>query len=363
LKDLTWRLEIKSFVERSIIMNKVRIGVIGTGMVTRVRHLPELKANKNVELIALASMTFQKASFVGKEYGIQNIYSGDYGWQELITNKDIDGIIISVPNYLHCEMTCAALKAKKHVLIEKPIATSLEEADEMILAASENNSILMVAHNQRFIPYFKRTKELIEKNILGKVNMVHMVLGHAGPENWVPNYWSERSNWFFNPEKAGGGAFLDIGIHASDLLLWLLNKKVSRVHGFTQIRKRDQLEDSAICSIKFEDETLAVFQVSWIFESPQKRITVYCEKGTINVDANRDNPLTFSTIESIKGEYLSGAFKQGINSGVVDHFVECIQNCKKPLITGEEARDALEVILAGYKSAKAGISVKIPLKS
>lgn len=344
-------------------MNKVRIGVIGTGMVTQARHLPELKANKNVELIAIASMTSQKASLIGENYEIQNIYSGDCGWQDLIANKHIDGVVISVPNYLHAVMTCAALRAKKHVLIEKPIAASLEEADKMIRAARENNSILMVAHNQRFIPYFKITKELIEKNTLGRVNMVHMVLGHAGPENWVPKCWSERSNWFFDPEKAGGGAFLDIGIHASDLLLWLVGNKVSRVQGFIQTRKREHLEDGAICSIEFEDGTLAGFQVSWVFESPKKKVTVHCEKGTINVDANRDNPLTFSTTEPIKGEFISSVPNQGINSGVVDHFIECIQDGKKPLTTGEEARDALEVILAGYKSAKAGVSVEIPLNT
>jgi len=350
-------------------MRKVRIGVIGTGMVTQVRHLPELSSNKNVEVVALCSRTSERASSVGEKYGIKNIYSGDNGWQELIQRNDLDGVVVSVPNYLHAKISCAALREKKHVLIEKPIATSLKEADEMVDAAKQNKVILMVAHNQRFVPCFAMTKTLMGKELLGKVHIIDMVLGHSGPESWVPEYWSSRSNWFFAPEQAGGGAFLDIGIHAADLLLWLVGKKVTRVQGFVQtLQRKVTLDDCGVCSMEFEDGTLGNFQASWIFRPARKKVTVSCEKGTIKVDAKLENPLTVYTTEPIESEFVWKIPKQSIDkariySGVVDHFVECIQQGKEPLTTGREARDALEVILAGYKSAKEGTTVDLPLKA
>jgi len=351
-------------------VNKVKIGVIGTGMVAQVRHLPELAANKNVEIVALSDKNSQRASSVGKKYKIKDIYSGDYGWQELVKRNDIDGVVISVPNYLHTKMACTLLRAKKHVLVEKPIAASLEEADKMINAAEKEKVILMVAHNQRFTPYYKMVKSLIEKNVLGKVNIIRMIQGRAGPASWVPEYWSEESNWFFKRKEAGGGALLDVGIHVADLLLWLVGKKVSKVQGFTQtLVKEIKLEDCAVCSMEFEDKTLAEFQVGWIFKPPHNKVAVHCENGTIDVDANTENPVIFYTTEPIEGKFIASISKPKINkagatySGVADHFIECIQGGKEPLTSGKESRNALEVILASYKSAKEGKVIKLPLKN
>jgi len=348
----------------------LRVGVIGAGRIAEMRHIPEYLSNKDVELVAIADIDKVQLEKIGKKFNIKRLYT-DY--REMIKNEKLDAVSVCTPNYLHASITIDALEKGLNVLVEKPMATSLEEADRMIEVAEKNGRILMVGHNQRLAPGHQIAKKIIESGILGKINMVRTVFGHGGPE-----FWSPRGKWFFNKEEAFAGVMADLGIHKVDLVRWLLGQEVKRVSAFKgTFEKSGDVEDNGVAIMEFEKGTLGILQVSWTLKPGEDNSTIfYCEKGMLKLFAEPDRPVVVSLRE--KGDYMND-FARGdmsfdlppmqtnevggqFNSGVIDYFVECILNNKKPFISGEEGRKALEIVIAILRSAETGEVISLPLK-
>jgi len=317
----------------------LRVGVIGAGRIAEVRHIPEYLSNKDVELVAIADIDKVQLEKIGKKFNIKRLYT-DY--REMIKNEKLDAVSVCTPNYLHASITIDALEKGLNVLVEKPMATSLEEADRMIEVAEKNGRILMVGHNQRLAPGHQIAKKIIESGILGKINMVRTVFGHGGPE-----FWSPRGKWFFNKKEAFAGVMADLGIHKVDLVRWLLGQEVKRVSAFKgTFEKSGDVEDNGVAIMEFEKGTLGILQVSWTLKPGEDNSTIfYCEKGMLKLFAEPDRPVVVSLRE--KGDYMND-FARGdmsfdlppmqtnevggqFNSGVIDYFVECILNNKKTI--------------------------------
>ena len=145
-------------------MSKLKIGVIGCGSIARFRHLPEYAANKNVEIVAVCDIVEDRVKETAEMYNAK-AYTN---YEELLADESIDAISVCLPNYLHATVSIAASNAGKHVLCEKPMATSREEAQQMIEAASNNNKKLMIGHNQRFVPSHEKARQLIANGAIGK---------------------------------------------------------------------------------------------------------------------------------------------------------------------------------------------------
>lgn len=135
-------------------MGKLKIGVIGCGTIAKYRHLPEYDANPEVELVAVCDLEPERAEAYAEQYGAKALT--DYN--ELLQIEELDAVSVCLPNYLHAPVTIDALNAGKHVLCEKPMATSREEAEQMIEAAAQNGKKLMIGHNQRFVAAHKKRK-------------------------------------------------------------------------------------------------------------------------------------------------------------------------------------------------------------
>src|SRR5690625_1789904 len=146
-------------------MSQLRVGVIGCGSIAKFRHLPEYGANKNVDIVAVCDVVESRAKEMAENYGAA-AYT-DY--KDVIADKTIDVISVCLPNYLHAPVSIAAADAGKHVLCEKPMATSREEAEQMIAAAEKSGTKLMIAHNQRFVSSHEKAKEIIESGSIGKI--------------------------------------------------------------------------------------------------------------------------------------------------------------------------------------------------
>lgn len=348
----------------------LRVGVIGAGRIAEMRHIPEYLSNKNVELVAIADIDKVQLEEMGKKFKISKLYT-DY--KDMLKNEKLDAVSVCTPNYLHAPITIDALESGLHVLVEKPMATSLEEADKMIETAEKKGKILMVGHNQRLAPGHQIAKKVIESGILGKINMVRTVFGHGGPE-----FWSPRGKWFSSKKEAFAGVMADLGIHKVDLVRWLLGQEVKRVSAFKgTFEKSGDVEDNGVAIMEFEKGTLGILQVSWTLKPGEDNSTIfYCEKGMLKLFAEPDRPVVVNLKE--KGDYMSN-FARGemsfalppmqtnevggqFNSGVIDYFVECVLNNKKPFISGEEGRKALEIVIAILKSAETGEVVNLPLK-
>lgn len=159
------------------------------------RHFPEYESHQETEIIAVCDIVPDRANAAAQRYGAQ-AYT-DY--IELLKNEEIEAISVCTPNYLHARITVAALEAGKHVLCEKPMATSLTDAEKMNEAAAKSGKILMIGHNQRFVPSHQKAKQLIESGEVGKVYSFRTALDIPGRK---PGAWTDWKAGFL---KGSGG--------------------------------------------------------------------------------------------------------------------------------------------------------------
>lgn len=331
-------------------MSKVRVGVIGCGSIGRRRHLPEYASQENVEIVAVCDIVEERATEMAKLYGA--IAYVDY--QDLLKNEDIDAVSVCLPNVLHAPVTIDALQAGKHVLCEKPMATSRQEAEEMIQAAKNNHKKLMIAHNQRFVASHVKAKRLLDSGEIGNVYSFRTTFGHPGPERWSID---GATSWFFDKKRAFIGAMGDLGVHKSDLIRYLLGEIVE-VGAFveTNAKENTDVDDNAVCILKTENNVIGTLTASWSYVSGGDNSTIiYGEKGVIRLE---DDPVHSLIVEYKNGEVVKYELdkiqtneKGGqTNSYVIENFVDCIIHDTVPPISGEEGMKSLQVILAALES-------------
>jgi len=248
-------------------MRKVRIGLMGGGFSAHL-HAKGYSETPNAELVAVAAK--EGAEKLAKEYGMKAWYT-DY--MDLVERDDIDAVSVCLPNKFHMPATIAVAESGKHVMCEKPIAITLEEADAMIDATKKAGVKLFLAETVRFIPSFLRVKELVEEGAIGKVFMFKGHSSHPGP----------HSPHFLDPEIAGGGAFMDIGIHYVDLFRWYTGKEVKRVYvEMGTFEKDTELEDNGFMLLRNEDDVIDCITVSWSTKGEiSARVEVFGTGGTI----------------------------------------------------------------------------------
>ncbi len=332
-------------------MSTLKIGVIGCGSIAQHRHLQEYSWNKAVEIVAVCDINEERALEIGKEYSAK-AYT-DY--KELLADKDIDAVSVCTPNYLHAPISIDALNAGKHVLCEKPMATSSEEAAQMIEAAEKNGKKLMIGHNQRFVKSHQKARELIKSGEVGKIYSFRSAFGHGGPEQWSVD---GKESWFFQKEKAFIGAMGDLGVHKTDLLRYVLGEEFVEVGAFVETNAKDfaDVDDNAVCVLKTESGVIGTLAASWAYTSKEDNSTViYGEKAILRLE---DHPQYSLIVQYATGEivnYELGKIQSndagGQNAtGVIDHFVSSIVSDTEPLITGTEGKKSLEVILGAIKS-------------
>jgi UDP-N-acetylglucosamine 3-dehydrogenase len=340
-------------------MKKLKVGVIGCGSIAKKRHLIEYAANPNVEIVAVCDVIPERVEETAMEYRAKSFIN----YKEVLAIPEIDVISICLPNSLHAPVSIDALNAGKHVLCEKPMATSKQEAEDMIDAARKNNKTLMIGHNQRFVASHQKAKQLIESGVIGKIYSFRTTFGHPGPEAWSID---GASSWFFNKEKAYIGALGDLGVHKADLVRYLLGE-VTEIGAFveTSAKENTDVDDNAVCVVKTENGVIGTLVASWSYVSGGDNSTViYGENAVLRLE---DDPEYSLIVQYKNGETVKYELdkiqtnKAGgqTNSHVIDHFVDAILNNKSPLITGEEGKKSLEVILAALESNKTSKFIEI----
>ena len=340
----------------------LRIGVIGGGKIVRVRHLPEIKAHPAAEIGAVCDIVEARAIELAQQYDCK-AYT-DY--QELVQNPDLDAIVVAASNTTHAEMTIAALQAGKHVLCEKPMATSLEDARRMIAAAKEAGKQLMIAHNQRLEPANQKARDILSSGKLGKVLTFASVFGHPGPQDWAID---GKKTWFYRKEIAGLGVLGDLAIHKLDLLRWLLQDDYVEATAFMDtLAKRYpdggliDVEDNALCLLKTQKGALGSMTASWSYRKENNSTTIYCEKGVLEIYVHPDFPIVVH-YDHEQSEYHKVGKKstnvEQVKSGIIDAFVDALLAGKDVPISGIEGYKALEAVLACQKAAQSGRSVRI----
>jgi len=346
-------------------MRKVNYAVIGVGGVGRV-HVQFAKELENINLVAIADIKEDVGKKVSEEFKVK--WYKDY--REMLEKEDIDAVSVAVPHFLHASMTVDILKNyKKHVLVEKPIAITVKEADEMINAAKANDLKLAVCFQRRLDGISMAVHELVSSGKLG--DLIRATMLHLDFRDMI--YYG-RGAWRGTWSGEGGGVLINQGIHTLDLFLWIAQEKPKKLFSFTNNLLHDiEVEDVASASLLFENGAQAVLQFS-CFDNPGKRYMNFrYENAIIEVDKVarvaytpglkdmvsgkvRCNTVTIEW-EEIKPKTLA---TKG-HKGVLYDFADAILNDREPFITGEEGLKSLEVVNAIIMSAVLHKPVDLPV--
>ncbi len=342
----------------------IKIGIIGCGAITKMRHAPEYKANPHVEEIVFYDRNLDRAEAMAAMFSGQVAITVE----ELFNDSEIVAISDCSSKEHHHLFSSQALLHGKHVLCEKPISLTVDHAKEIIAAQKQSGKKLMVDHNQRFTRAHQKAKEILASGELGKVLSFRTAFGHAGPEAW--GYNKTNSTWFFKKERSGFGVAGDLGIHKVDLLHYLLQDDIDQVSAFQgALHKVDEngetieVCDNLVCTLKTASGSIGTASFSWTYYGEEDNSTIlYCEKGILKIYHREEHQLELITANGEKVFYQLEAMQTNdhqTSSGVIDAFINAIRFDEEPLVTGEDALKSLEVIVGIMESAETGRVVSI----
>ncbi|WP_059105968.1 Gfo/Idh/MocA family protein [Shouchella shacheensis] len=331
-------------------MQTLKVAVIGNGSIAIHRHVPEYAANENVELVAFCDLTKELAEDMVAKYG-GRAYTN---YKELLEKEDVDAVSVCTQNVDHAQVSIAAANAGAHVLCEKPMATSLEEAKEMIQAAKDNNVKLMIGHNQRLMPPHVKAKEILASGKLGNILTYKTTFGHGGADSWSIQ---GKDTWFLKKNKAFVGAMGDLGVHKIDLMRWLLDDEVSEVSAFVEtIHKEADVDDNAVTLMRMKGGAIGTMTASWTYyKGEDNTTTIYGENGVLEIHDNPNVQVVVKLVDGTVERYSVGEVATNdkqVASGVIDAFVKSVVDQEDPAITGEEGMKSLNVVLAALESAE-----------
>jgi predicted dehydrogenase len=347
-------------------VSKVKIGIVGSRfqadcIAGSVQDMPE-----EAEVVAVASPTPGNAEAFARRHGIPAAY-GDY--REMLRDPAIELISITAPNRLHARITVDAAKAGKHVVCEKPLCVTLEEADEMIDTCARAGVLLLYAEELFFAPKYVKAKQMADEGAFGRVHLVKQGEKHSGP----------HADWFWDVEQSGGGALMDLGCHGIAFCWWFLGKPAvksvyaqlsTQVHG-----ERTQGDDEALAIIEFEGGAVGVVENSWtkpggMYDS----VEVFGSEGQTYADLLMGNALpTYSEVgfgyavekASTTRGWTYPVFEEHWNYGFpheMRHFARCVRGKETPISDGETGRVVQEVLYAAYASAGLGRKIDMPFR-
>ena len=343
---------------------QVGVGLVGSGFISQM-HAQAFALSPVASVRAVASRSSDRAAAFAAQWEIP-VWHTDY--RQLIERPDVDLVSVAAPNWLHRDIVVAAAQAGKHVICEKPLATTLREADEMIAACRDAGVWLMYAEEICFAPKYVRAKELADEGALGEVYLVRQSEQHFGP----------HSDWFWDPELAGGGVLMDMGCHGIEFARWVHGKPqvetVSAEVGTFVHRQRTRAEDHAIVTVRFDGQRAGLIEASWAKPGGMDdRAEIVGSRGITYADLLRGSSLTtFSDVgygyavekaPDTRG-WTFTMFDELWNYGFpqeMDHFARCVAFGEVPRETGADGRAVLEIIYAAYRAARHG-RVEFPLQ-
>jgi len=337
------------------MVDRIRVGIIGLGWPGR-EHLKGYKASNRAEVVAVCDMDPELRERVADEQDVPRAYA-DYG--ELLTEEAVDAVSVCLPNFLHKPATVDALEAGKHVICEKPPALSAAEAREMADIAKREGKTLMYALVQRFGSAAQIVREFVDAGELGEI-----YFGKAGyvRRRGIP---IGKGGWFVDKARSGGGALIDIGVHALDCAWWLMgNPKPVSVSGSAYAHfghtvpegVQYDVDDAAFGLIKFENDATLFLEATWALNLPTTSfkqiagtkggatldpLTIYTERNGLQVDIAPSPP-------------QRNGFEQQIQ-----HFVECLLNGTEPGPSAEQGVSLMQMLDGIYTSASTGKEVRI----
>ncbi|MDF2907102.1 MAG: oxidoreductase protein [Herbinix sp.] len=356
-------------------MKKVKIGIVGCGGIANNKHLPAIQKNGNYEIIAFCDIDREKAEEAKSKYGTADarVYTE---YAELVKETEIEAVYVLTPNKSHADISIAAMKAGKHVMCEKPMAKSYADAKLMLDTAKETGKLLTIGYQNRFRQDSKYLKTACDNGDLGDI---YYARAHAVRRRAVPTW-----GVFLNEEEQGGGPLIDIGTHALDLTLWMMNNyEAESVTGSVYRKLADQtdqgnafgdwdpkeftVEDAAIGFVKMKNGATIHLEASWALNTLEvdEAKTSLCgtKAGADMKDGLRINRVQYNKQCVEKPDLKSGgvAFFSGQSDDAPDIeqrvFYNAITNGEDLVVKPEQAIAVTRILEAIYESARTGKTV------
>jgi predicted dehydrogenase len=341
--------------------------IVGCGMIARF-HAKALAEVPEAKLVALVSRKEANARALADSLNLTCDVSTDL--PKVLSRKDVDVVIVTTPSGAHMEPAVAAARAGKHV-VEKPLEISLERCDRIIDACCTNGVQLCTIFPSRFGDANLALKRAVVEGRFGR-----LTLGETTCKWWRPQSYYDEGGWKGTQALDGGGALMNQAIHNVDLLCWMMGP-VTHISGFTATlaHERIEVEDTAVACLRFANGALGVIQATTsVRPGLPKTIAVHGDHGSVVIE--QDDILRWELTpgtdldEQIRQRF---AHKTGVSGGssnpaAISHegharqlrdFVEAIQLKRPPLVDGAEGRKAVEVILAIYRAAASGQTVRL----
>jgi len=340
---------------------RLGFGVIGCGRIAP-KHTESIVAIPDAELVAVCDIVPEKAESFARKYNA--VAYLDY--KELLQRDDIDIVTIATPSGSHAEIGIAAAKAGKHVMVEKPMAMTLADADLLIKTCRECGVKLGVIHQNRFNKSIKLLRAALEAGRFGKLTHGQATI------RWNRNQeYYDQAPWR-GTRLQDGGVLMNQSIHNIDLLQWMLGE-VDSVFGYTATALRNiEMEDVAVAVLKFKNGALGVIEAATTVypKNIEETLNIFGETGSVivgGIAVNRIEVWEFPGSEEEKKQIFAAqendpptVYGYG-HREIIEDMIRAVKTDGTPAVPGEEGRKALEIILAIYKSQETGQPVKLPL--
>ena len=332
-------------------MKRIGFGIISYAHPHAPKYAAAIAAHPQADLVGIAGLGANPDLAAGEAKRYSVPYYADY--RELLAREDLAGVYVGTEPTRHLEVIAAAVGRGKHILCDKPIALTLEEADEITRLSREAGVKLMVPFNPRFqLPVIK-VKEALDSGQAGELVSIFAIKYGKLPTK-IPG--PADYGWLVDPEQAGGGGFLDIGIHAVDALRWLAGSEARRVYAHIGAVLHQDLavDDLGLMTVEFENGVVGALSAGWANPDGYPtwldvRFEILTTRGVFLIDSPYHDYWCYDSTRTEKQYW----WRRDVD-GLVNEFVEAILGDREPAITGEDARAALAITLAAYESSASG---------
>lgn len=339
--------------------NKTKFAIVGAGVIS-ASHARSIAKNPEAELVSVCDIIPERATKLASEYGVEATY---VSYQEMFSKEEIDIVSVCVPSGIHAEVTIAAAQAGIHVLCEKPLDITREKMTAMIDACRKADVKLGAVYQRRTLDAAIKTREAIQAGKFGK-----LVLGDAYLKYYRNQEYYDSGDWRGTWELDGGGALMNQGIHGIDLIQWMVGEVESVFAYAAPIVREIEVEDTAVITVKYKNGAFGVIQgTTSVYPGQETRFEIHGENGSVvfadsgfkewkfigsdepipvatNTEGGSDDPTSISQ----EGHYI-----------FINDIIQAVKEDREPLVPGEEARKAVDLLLAIYESVRTEKEVNV----
>jgi len=337
---------------------KLNMGVIGYAHPHVLNYVPIIANHPRINFSGIfgGDLNVELAKSDARRFKVK--YYEDI--EECLSSEEIEAIYIGSETNRHPEIVELATQYRKHILCDKPISITLKEADKIIKMTRSAKVKLMVPFNPRFMIPLMKAKKDIEENKIGELVYIYTISEYGKNPSLIKGF---DTNWLFDPQKSGGGGFADTAPHGIDSLRWLVNSEIKTVYADidNKIFPNLDIDDIGTVIIEFKNGVIGVLGAGWA--NPESyptwldiRYEILGTKGFIDINKPYHDLAVYGKEKMVREYWWRNDVRM-----ILDEFINCIFEDRDPIITGEDARASLEVILAAYNSSKNGKVIKLPI--